>query len=161
GFRRSTQHAQRQAWTGAAWTLVLAILLLNAPWLAVSALIVFVALPFLIDAARHLVTAMRQVSGAGPVRRSAVAALWNLAAAVTLRVVGRPAASWVAGLAAGLRLSQTTVSLAAAPVYSDREIDESVLTDIGVSQPERLTETRDRLEREERERATADRDWIA
>jgi 3',5'-cyclic AMP phosphodiesterase CpdA len=160
GFRRSTRPAQRQAWIGAAWTLVLAVLLLNAPWLAISALVLFVSFPFLIDAVRHLVTAGRQMAGGGSARQPAVAALWNLAAGVTVLLVGRHAETWVAGLAAGLRLAQTTVGLAAAPVYSDREIDESVLADLFPSQPERLTETRDRLEREERERATADRDWI-
>src|SRR4051812_21355936 len=65
GFRRSTPQAQHQAWTGAAYTLVLALLLLNAPWFAVSALVLFASLPLLIDAVRHVATAAKQLTGDG------------------------------------------------------------------------------------------------
>ena len=49
-------------------------------------------------------------------------------------------------LAAGLRLAATTVNLAAAPVYSERDADESVIADIGIERPERLAETGARLQ---------------
>ena len=52
GFRRRTSATQRSAWSSAAYTLLLGLLLLNASWLAVTALVIFVAVPFAVDALR-------------------------------------------------------------------------------------------------------------
>src|SRR5262245_13121033 len=53
-FRCKTSEAQRSAWASAGFTLVLALVLLNTSWLAVSALTVFLAAPFAFDALRRL-----------------------------------------------------------------------------------------------------------
>src|SRR5262245_40954545 len=49
-FRCRTSEAQRSAWAGAGFTLLLSLVLLNTAWLAVSALAIFVAVPFALDA---------------------------------------------------------------------------------------------------------------
>ena len=115
GFRRRTSAAQRSVWTSAGYTLLLAVLLLNAPWLAATALAIFVAVPFALDALRYAGVAVRQIAGGQSFLQAAGAAVWNLAVVVAILLVGRLAANWVVALAAGLRLAATTVNLAAGP----------------------------------------------
>jgi 3',5'-cyclic AMP phosphodiesterase CpdA len=161
GFRRRTSATQRSAWSSAAYTLLLGLLLLNASWLAVTALAIFVAVPFAVDAIRYAGLVVRQEAGGKSRLQAAGAAAWNLAVALAVLLVGRLAVRWVVGLAAGLRLAATTLNLAAAPVYSEREANESVIADIGIERPERLAETGERLQQAEENRVAADRSWIA
>jgi hypothetical protein len=161
GFRRRLSAAQRSVWTSAGYTLLLAVLLLNAAWLAATALAIFVAVPFAADALRYTGLAVRQAAASKSVRESAGAAVWNLAVVAAILLIGRFAEKWVVGLAAGLRLGAAAVNLALAPVYSEDEADESVIADIGIERPERLAEIAERLQQDEVNRAGADRGWIA
>ena len=160
GFRRRSSAAQRSVWTSAGYTLLLALLLLNAAWLATTALAIFVAVPFAADALRYVGLAVR-AAGSKSFRQSAGAAVWNLAVVAAILLIGRFAERWVVGLAAGLRLAATASNLALAPVYSEYEADESVVADIGIERPERLAEVAARLQQDEVNRAGADRGWIA
>ncbi len=161
GFRRRTAVAQRSAWVGGAYTLLLALLLLNAAGLVVSALAIFVAVPFAVDGLRQLGVALRQAARRQSFLHAAWAAVWNLAVMVGVLLLRRVAVDWVVALAAGLRLVGTTTNLVTAPVHSEREADESVIADIGIERPERLTETGARLQSNEESRVAADRGWIA
>jgi 3',5'-cyclic AMP phosphodiesterase CpdA len=161
GFRRRTPAAQRNAWISGAYTLILGLLILNASWLAATALTIFVAVPFAADAIRYARMVVHQIIGGKSVGHAAGAAVWNVAVALAVLLTGRYATTWVIGLAAGLRLGATAVNLSAAPVYSEHEADESVIADIGIERPERLTQIGARLQQEEEDRVAADRDWIA
>ena len=161
GFRRRTAVAQRSAWVGGAYTLLLALLLLNAAGLVVSALAIFVAVPFAVDGLRQLGVALRQAARRQSFLHAAWAAVWNLAVMLGVLLLRRVAVDWVVALAAGLRLVGTTTNLVTAPVHSEREADESVIADIGIERPERLTETGARLQSNEVSRVAADRGWIA
>ena len=161
GFRRRTSAAQRSAWSSAAYTLLLGLLLLNASWLAVTALVIFVAVPFAVDALRYTGLVVHQIAGRRSFQPAAAAAAWNLAVALAVLLAGRYAVNWVVAFAAGLRLAATTLNLAAAPVYSEHEADESVIADLGIDRPERLAETGARLQQAEEHRVEADRSWIA
>ena len=55
------------------------MLLLNAPWLAATALAIFVAVPFAVDALRYAGVAVRQIAGGKSFLQAAGAAVWNLA----------------------------------------------------------------------------------
>ena len=65
---------------------------------------------------------------------------------------------WVSPRAA--RLVAVTVNIATGPEYSEQDVDQSVIADIGLDDPERLAETGARFETEERNRVHADRGWI-
>ena len=138
GFRRRTFAAQRSVWISAGYTLLLAVLLLNAPWLAVTALAIFVAVPFAGDAMRSAGAAVRQIAGGKSSLQAAGAVVWNLGVVVVILLVGRWAANWVVALAAGLRLAATAAKLALAPVDSEEDPDEGVIADIGIERPQRL-----------------------
>ena len=89
GFRRRTPAAQRAAWTSAAVTLLLAVLILKSEWLASTAVALVVAVPFALDAARYAGVAVRQLlRGESPWRGAAEAAVNTLVAAGTV-LMGR------------------------------------------------------------------------
>ena len=161
GFRRRTHASQRQAWLGAALTLLLGILLINIGWVAAAAITIIVSIPFLLDAIRFGRLAIRNVGKGESPTRAAAAAAGNLAVTAALILFGRFAFNWVIAVAAGMRLVGTAVNIVSAPVYTADDADESVIADIGIERPERLIETVERIQREEAHRLTADRQWIA
>src|SRR5262249_7753551 len=88
-FRCRTSHAQRSAWASAGYTLLLALVLLNTSWLAVGAVAIFLAAPFVLDALRHAGTAIRQVAKLQPFLREAGSAFGNLAVVAGIALLGR------------------------------------------------------------------------
>jgi 3',5'-cyclic AMP phosphodiesterase CpdA len=160
-FRCKTADAQRSARASAGFTLLLALVLLNTSWLAVSALAIFLAAPFALDALRHGGIAIRQAARMRPFLQDAASAAGNLAVVAGIVLLGRLALSWIVGVAAALRLVAVTVNVMTGQTFTERDAEESVIADIGLSRPERLAETGARLEAGERERISADRGWIA
>src|SRR4051812_28533094 len=146
---RETLTAQGSALSGAAITLVLALLLLNAPWFATRALGMFVAVPFALDALRYSSLIIGRTTSGLSRGRAAAAAFANLAVVGGVFIVGRYAPHWVLAAASGVRLVQTAVDLLTAPIVAQREIGESVVADVGIDEPERLAETGMRLQTEE------------
>jgi hypothetical protein len=159
-FRHRTTASQRTAWMSAAYTLLLALVLLNAPWLAATALVVFAAIPFALDMLRSAGASVRQAVQGKPFLQSIWSAVGNLAGVIGLLLVGRYAAGWIIGIAAGMRLSAVAVNIMAAPAYSQDEADESVVADILADTSGQLSETGARLQEEEVARASADRGWV-
>jgi Calcineurin-like phosphoesterase len=157
-FRHRTAASQRTAWVSAAYTLLLALVLLNAPWLAVTALAFFAAIPFALDMMRSTGAAVRQAVAGEAFLQAVAAAIGNLAAVAGVLLLGRYAPQWVVAIAAGMRLGAVAVNIMTAPAYSLREADESVVADI-LDRPE-LLETAARLQEAETDRASADRGWI-
>jgi Calcineurin-like phosphoesterase len=160
-FRCRTAAAQQTAWWSAGFTLLLALVLLNTSWLAVTALAIFVAAPFALDALRRTVAAARRIAGGKPFLPDAAAAFGNLAGVVGVTLLGRYGLNWIVGMAAGVRLVAVTVNIATGPSYSEQDAEESVIADIGLDRPERLAESGERLQAEEQDRVSADRGWIA
>jgi hypothetical protein len=119
--------------------VVLSLLLLNASWLAVTALAIAVAVPFTIEALRYAGLAIRQMAARKAFLHTAGAAGWNLVVALAVLFVGRHAGKWVIGVAAGLRLATTSLNLPRP--RSTRTGRKEVIADIGIERPERLAET--------------------
>ena len=160
GFRRRTAASQRQAWLGAGLTLLLGILLVNVAWVATAAITIIIAIPFVLDVLRYVRVAFQNVAKRESPSRALLAALGNLAVTVGLFFLGRYAFEWVIAVAAGMRLAGTAINLVSAPIYTEADADESVVADIGITHPERLTSTVERIQREEANRLSADRQWI-
>jgi 3',5'-cyclic AMP phosphodiesterase CpdA len=158
-FRRRTFASQRSAWASAGLTLLLALVLLNTAWVAATALVVFVAAPFLLDSVRCAAAAIRHVRAGKPFVEDAVAALGHLAAVVAVALIGRYALNWVVGVGAGVRLGTVTTNITAGGAFAEDDADESVVADIGLDRPE-IASTGARLQAGEQDRSAADRGWI-
>ena len=159
-FRRRAAAAQHSAWASAGYTLLLAIVLLSTAWLAVTALAIFIAGPFALDALRRARTTVRRVLEGRGFVADIGGVIANLGAVAVVLLLGRFAENWIVGVAAGIRLLTITGNVTTGPILDADEPDESVIADIGLPDPDRLAATGNRLQAEELERGGADRGWI-
>ena len=159
-FRHKSAASRHTGRVSAAYSLLLALILLNAAWLAASALAIFAAVPFALDALRSGGAALR-LAVAGPSFRSALSStVRNSAAVAGVLLVGRYAPHLMVGICAGVRLFTAALNITTAPSYLEGEAEDSAVDDIGLDDPE-LDEIASRLNESETARVSADRGWIA
>ncbi|MFL5240870.1 MAG: metallophosphoesterase [Gemmataceae bacterium] len=160
GFRRATPSAQRTAWVSGGITLAMGVLLINAPFVAASALVLFLAGWFAIDGVRYLLGAFR--------RRNQVQTkwVWILAGAGNLLVAGLILAvrgttlSWTIAIAAALRILGTASNIVLAPVFTAHDSGENAVNSLGLADSPELEAVANRIAQEESARSAIDRGWI-
>ena len=160
GFRRATAASQRAAWTGAGITLAMAVVLINAPWIAGAALVLFVGVSFAIDGVRHAAIAAREGPTQPGFPRTALSATGNFAVVALLLVLRQSAVNWTVAIAAGIRILGTAFNIAAAPAFTGREADDTVIADLGLADDARLAKLGARMQVEEQERVLLDVAWL-
>jgi len=161
GFRRATAASQRAAWIGSGITLAMAVVLISAPWLAAAGLVLFVGVSFAIDGVRHAAMAFREGPGQPGFTRNALAAAGNLVVVLLLLVFRGSAINWTVAIAAGIRILGTAFNIAAAPAFTGREADDTVIADLGLTDDARMAKVGTRMQVEERERVLLDVGWLA
>ena len=159
GIRRSTADARRQASIGALLSLIIALILINAPFLAGAAVLAGMAGFFLVDALRYGVAALRRPD-AGSRRLAILAMLGNLAVALLIVLARHWAVTWTMAAAVALRIAGVGWNIAVSPVHTAADADESVVAELGLPDDPRITEMMAALEASESARAPVDRGWI-
>ena len=139
----------------------MAVVLINAPWIAGAALVLFVGVSFAIDSVRHAAIAAREgpTQPGFPARRARRRG--NLAVVALMLVFGHSAVNWTVAIAAGIRILGTAFNIAAAPAFTGREADDTVIADLGLADDVRLAKLGARLQGEEQERILIDVAWLA
>ena len=158
GLRRSAASGRRQATIGAAVSMAIALLLINASFVAAGALRIVLASWFGLDAIRHTVIAVR-AADPGPRRASVLAAAGNAAVALVL-LPGRDIVTiWVVAVAGAARIVAIAWEIMTAPVFDASAADETVVEELGLAHEPRVVETAAAVEAEEAARAHVDRAW--
>jgi uncharacterized membrane protein HdeD (DUF308 family)/3',5'-cyclic AMP phosphodiesterase CpdA len=161
GFRRPDEPARRSAFFGGGITLAMGVLLVNAPFLAGAALILFLIGSFALDGARYVVDVWRRQRHGGDTRAlDVLAAAGNLVAALVLMVLRERALDWTVALAGAVRMVGTAWNILSAPVLTADDAGDSAVADLGFSSHIGLRSLGDRLETEEAVRAPIDRAWV-
>jgi 3',5'-cyclic AMP phosphodiesterase CpdA/uncharacterized membrane protein HdeD (DUF308 family) len=158
GFRRVRQDVKRSAYASAGLTFLMGLLVLGAPALAGTALILLLAVSFLIDALqrgrelwrardrRTLVTLSLAVAG-------------NLAMAGLLLVLWRgPSMAWTIALAGALRIVGVGWNMVMAPVHVLGGAE--MIRRFGLPDHPDMLQLGEQLDREEAARRPYDRRWI-
>ena len=159
GVRRSSAADRRQASMSALISMVIALILINAPFLAGAALLTGMAVFFAVDASRYAVRAFRQTDSSA--RRLAILAMLGNLSVALLLVVGREwAVAWTIAVAAALRIWGTAWNLAVAPVHTAADAEESVVAELGFSDSPRVVAVTREVEGGEAGRAWVDRGWV-
>ncbi len=159
GIRRSTAAARREASTGAVISMVIAVLLINAPFLASTVLLVVMAGFILLDAARYGMVALRATDLSD--RWLAALAMVGNAAVALLLVVGREwAVSWTIAVAVALRIFGIAWNIAVSPVHTVADANETVVAELGLFHNSRIAAMTAEVEAGEAARAPVDRGWI-
>ena len=157
GLRRSSFTAVRRAVTSGLITLLMALLVLNAPFIAGTALILFLAISFALDAIGH-VRALWRAGDSGARSFALMAALGDAAVAIALLVIHQISTTWLIAVAAGLRCFGIAWTMATSPVYDADDAARTVVDDLDLGEREAAA-LREQLIEEETARAPADLRW--
>jgi len=157
GLRRSSFTAVRRTVTSGVITLLMALLVINAPFIAGTALVLFLAVSFGFDAIGHWRAFLRVTE---PRARlfAGLAAFGDVAVAVLLLVAQRISPTWLIAIAAALRCFGIAWTMATAPVYDADDAARTVVDDLELEETEAAA-LREQLIEEEKARAPADLRW--
>src|SRR4029453_812283 len=131
GIRRSSASSRRQASIGAVLSMVIALLLINAPFLAGAAVLAGMAGFFLIDAVRYGIAALRGTDTRGR-WLSVLALLGNLAVGLLLIVAREWAVTWTMAVAVALRIFGTAWNIAVSPILTAADAEEAGGAELGL-----------------------------
>ncbi len=157
-LRRSTPAARRGATVGAVISMVIAFFLINAPYVASQALRLFVAGWFALDMIRHAIATFRR-SDRRERLLEALAAIGNAAVVLLLLLAGGSLLTWVAAVAGAFRILGIAWNIMVAPVFTTAQADETVVTELGLTDQPEAAAIATEVEEAERARAPVDRGW--
>jgi len=157
-LRRSTAAARRQATVGAVISMAIALFLINAPYVASAGLRLFIAGWFALDAVRYAIAIPRRTN-----RRertlAALAAGGNAAVALLVLLARGWGTTWVVAIAGASRIAGIAWNIMTAPVYSTQEADQTVVSELGLSESPEASAMAAEIEASEQVRAPIDRGW--
>lgn len=161
GLRRPTAAERLSSWRNGAVTLLMAWLLVSAPLLSGSALVVFLALSFGADGVTNLAKWARRPASPRRHRRLATAALDIVSGVAMLLLLGADAAVvWTVAIAAAVRLLQIARRIATARVLLADQAGDSLIEGLRLVDVHELKALGDQLEAEAAARAPVDRGWV-
>ncbi len=157
-LRRSTGAARRRATIGAVISMTIALFLINAPFVAAQALRLLVAGWFALDAIRYAIGIVRR-SDHRDRSLAALAAGGNVAVVLVLVLARDWALSWVVAVTGAFRIFGIAWNIVVAPVYTTAEAEETVVSELGLSDQPEATAMAAEVEAAARARAAIDRGW--
>jgi uncharacterized membrane protein HdeD (DUF308 family) len=158
GVRRTEAAALRRAVTSGVITVVMGLLVINAPYVAGTALVLFLAVSFALDAVGYVGTAWRSTEKRARLL-NALAASGNLAVAVLLLVTRQMPVTWLVAVAGALRILGIAWTMATSPVHAVRDAGLTVIDDLGVADHPEAAVLQAQIAAEESARAPSDRRW--
>ncbi len=135
-------------------------LLINSPFLASSALLVFLAGWFGLAALRSFVAAWRKSDPHRTATGALLRGLGDLAAAAALLLVRGSLLEWLLAVAAAMQIFQTAWEIARSEVLAAGQSGNAVLTALGLTGHPELERIADDISRQEMSRSAIDRGWI-
>lgn len=159
GLRRDTSPAVRRAVAGGVITLLMALLVINAPFIAGNALVLFLAVSFAFDAIGHVRVFWRSTE---PRSRtlSILSALGDAAACVLLLITRQVSVTWLVAIAAALRCFGVAWTMTTTRVREADDAVDAVVDDLGLDDDRQAAALRDQLTAEEKVRDPNDTRWI-
>jgi uncharacterized membrane protein HdeD (DUF308 family) len=159
GVRHADKASLRRAVSSGCVTLVMALLVISAPYVAGTALVVFLAASFAVDGAGQAADAWR-ATAASPRLIAALGALGNFAVCLLLatRLIS---ITWLVAIASALRMFGIAWTMAVTPVHAPEDAGQTVIDELGVGDQPEAAELYAEIAADERVRVSADRRLIA
>jgi len=156
GARRAEPSALQRAVISGGITIVMALLVISAPYLAGTALVLFLAASFVVDAFGHASDAWRATD-----RRarsiSTLAALGDVAAGAVLVLAGRISPTWLVAIGSALRMLGIAWTMAVSTVHDVGDAGRTVIDDLGIGDHPEALALQDEVAAQEAARAPSDR----
>jgi uncharacterized membrane protein HdeD (DUF308 family) len=160
GFRRNHADAQRSAWYSGGVSLLMGILLINAPALTGRALTLFLAGWLALDGVRSLASARRSPGDARSRVYLVAPGIVSVALALGIVLLPRLGVAWTVSIAGAMRLFAAASDMLVATTLTGREAGGTAVSDLGFEDRADLGGITERVEREETARAPIDLGWI-
>ena len=157
--RRADPADLRRGVGSASWTLVMALFVISAPFIAGAGMVLLIAGSFLIDAAGGIATAWRADSRPARVY-AAAGALVDIAVVVVLLVLRHQSVTWLVAGAAGLRLLSTAWTMAATRVHAPGDVPATVFDNLELGDHPEAIALGEEVAAEESTRASGERRLI-
>jgi 3',5'-cyclic AMP phosphodiesterase CpdA len=157
-FRRVRQDVQRSGYAGAGLTFLMGLMVLGAPALAETALMLLLGASFVVDAVQRALELRRSRDRRTTVT-IALAVAGNAAMALFLLVLWRRSTVWTIAIAGALRILGVGWNMVTSPLPTRDAA--SVIRSHGLPDHPALIRLGERLAREEAARRPYDRRWIA
>jgi len=160
GIRRADSAALRRAVTGGVLSLLMGLMVMSASGFAGGALVLLLAITFVVDGLGYVGAARRSVGR--PRLLAWLAAAADLGVAVALVVALQwISETWAVAVAAALRLLGIAWAMAVTPVHTTGDAAETVIDDLGLSDLPEAAHLLAQITLEEKVRSRADRGWVA
>jgi uncharacterized membrane protein HdeD (DUF308 family) len=158
--RRVSPESRRSASRSGGFTLVMGLLVLSAPALVGSGLVLLLAASFFIDGLRQLIGFASGWRQGRADRRAALATAGNWAVAGALLLLWNASATWIVALAGAARILGAGWNMVTAPVHTLDDTYDTISEALGLPEDPAVREAGQRLLDEERQRRPVDRGWI-
>jgi 3',5'-cyclic AMP phosphodiesterase CpdA/uncharacterized membrane protein HdeD (DUF308 family) len=157
-FRRVRQDVQRSAYAGAGLTFLMGLLVVSAPGLAETALMLLLGASFVIDAVQRAVE-LRRSQDRRTTLTIALAVAGNVAMAILLFALWRRSTLWTITIAGALRIVGVGWNMVTSPLPSRDAA--TMIRSFGLPDHPDMIRLGEQLAREEIARRPYDRRWIA
>ena len=157
--RRADPADLRRGLTGGALTLLMALLVINAPFLAAAAILLLLAGSFGVDVVGYVAAAWRATTTRGRAL-AALAALGNLVVVALLIAMRHERATWPVALASALRILGVAWTMAVTRVNTTVDASGTVFDDLELGDHPEANALRDEVAAEEAARGSTDRRLI-
>ena len=160
GFRRATPSERRSAWLSGALSLLLGILLINAGVFQTSALVLFLAITFAVDALRHAAEGLKAWRAGHRSDAQAISFVGNSALFLFIIVLSPFTREWTVALAGAARIFGIGFTILRSRTGQLDQASEDEVRSIGMGDDVEVMAEGQRMEDEEAARAPIDRRWI-
>jgi 3',5'-cyclic AMP phosphodiesterase CpdA len=160
GFRLALYADRKSAWLNGAYTLLLAILLINeALWMS-TALLILIAGTFILNGVGQFILIWQRKKDSSFSAYEWVIVIGNLLMAVLIFIFRERGIAWTIPIAGSLRLIGTGISMLARKPGLLDEVSEDIVREMGVAQDSEVSRIANQLEEDQRIRAPFDKYWI-
>jgi uncharacterized membrane protein HdeD (DUF308 family) len=159
GVRLAQSAAMRRVVTSGALTILMALAVINAPFLAGTAIVLVLAGSFVLDAVGYARTAWSAAERRA--RRLAIlAAIGDVGAAVLLLAARRVSVTWLVAAACSLRAFGIAWTMATSLTLTAEDASRTVMDDLGLAEHPEAAALQAEIESEEAARTSSDRRWV-
>ena len=156
-IRRAESEALYRGVTSGATSILMGLLVVSAPFLVGTALLILLALSFAIDGLGYVRTAWRTEGRSRTL--AMLGAGGDLGAAVLLLVTHQLSLTWVVSVAAALRMAGIAWTMSVTPVLSPEDAKQTVLDDLGLAERPEAVALAAAVAAEETARVPSERRW--
>ncbi len=159
-FRRSSDEERKSAWFGAAITLIFAVLLINATNFVGTALIILIALSFLIDGIRYGIEAVKNYRRGANATFEILAMIGNLSVVAIILLTKDFGFDWTIALTGAWRIIGTAISIFHAKEGRSETSGMDVAESLELPDIPSVKSSVKKIQKEESIRYPIDKTWI-